>query len=603
MSGSNASDLAGKLPNRRKLIAVMYADMVGYSRLIGLDDAGTLQRLRSLRREVIDPAIEEHAGHIVQTGGDSLLVVFDSIDGAVRCAILVQQQVPIHDGEQSPDRAVRFRIGINLGDAIADGTDLHGDAVNIAARLPAECPPGGICVSRSVRDHVHGRLDLIFEELGPLGLKNIARPVEAFVVTSAPRPVGRPLGQGTSEALPLPDKPSMAVLAFTNMSGNPEQEYFSDGIADDIITELSRSHSLLVIARNSSFTYKGRAVDMKLIARELGVRYVLEGSVRRSGERIRVIAQLINAETGTHIWAERYDRELSDVFAVQDEITVAVVRAVLPAVSDAELRRILRRPPESLGAWDAYQRGLWHMGRGDPVENARAQHFFGQAIQGDHSFASAHSAMAMAVLLDGIYGKFPQHDDSFRAAGQHASDAVDIDPTDADAQAILALTRFSREGVERGTYVLSALTDCLLHKPNAAWAHGVKGMILVQLDRCSEGRAALLAAEQLNPRDPSAAVFPTHFAISYYYERDYASAVAAAKEVIERYPNDPRAYRWLAAAFGQLGQFSEAREALQQATEVSRDAFLRYVRSRPPWFLPENYEHMMDGLRKAGWQG
>ena len=606
MSVTNASVSHGKPQDRRKLIAVVYADMVGYSRLIGLDDVGTLERLRSLRRNVIDPAIEEHGGRIVQTGGDSLLIVFDSIDGAVRCAVQVQQQVPIHDGDQPSEWAIRFRIGINIGDAIADGTDLHGEAVNVAARLQTECPPGGVCVARSVHDHVRGRLDLTIEEVGALNLKNIAYPVEAYIVRldcdSVPNSVERSLVHSTGETLPLPGKPSIAVLAFTNMSGDPDQEYFSDGIADDIITELSRSHSLFVIARNSSFTYKGRAVDVKLIARELGVRYVLEGSIRRSGERIRVIAQLIDAETGTHIWAEPYDRELSDVFAVQDEITVAVVRAVLPAVSDAELRRILRKPPESLGAWDAYQRGLWHMGRGNPAENVRAQHFFVQAIQGDHSFASAHSAMAMAVLLDGIYGKFLRHDNSFRAAGQHASDAVDIDPTDADAQAILALTRFSREGVERGTYVLSALTDCLLHNPNAAWAHGIKGMILVQLDRCSEGRAALLAAEQLNPRDPSAAVFPTHFAISHYYERDYASAVAAAKEVIERYPNDPRAYRWLAAALGQLGQFAEAREALHQAEEVSRDAFLRYVRSRPPWFLPENYEHMMDGLRKAGWQ-
>ena len=247
MSGSNASDLAGKPPDRRKLIAVVYADMVGYSRLIGLDDAGTLERLRALRRTVIDPAIEEHGGRIVQTGGDSLLIVFDSIDGAVRCAVKVQQQVPTHDGDQPPDRAIRFRVGINIGDAIADGTDLHGDAVNVAARLQAECPPGGVCVSRAVRDHVQGRLDLAFEELGPLNLKNIARPVEAFVVkVDTSKPLERPLVQGTSEALPLPDKPSIAVLAFTNMSGDLEQEYFSDGIADDIITELSRSRSLFV---------------------------------------------------------------------------------------------------------------------------------------------------------------------------------------------------------------------------------------------------------------------------------------------------------------------------------------------------------------------
>ena len=289
MSETKAPDPIGRPPDRRKLVAVVYADMVGYSRLIGLDDAGTLERLRTLRRDLIDPAIDEHGGRIVQTGGDSLLIVFDSIDGAVRCAVKVQQQVPIHDGDQPPDRAIRFRVGINIGDAIADGTDLHGDAVNVAARLQAECPPGGICVTRPVRDHVHDRLDLAFEELGALNLKNIARPVEAFVL----RPDdGRDhieirraslLCRCDTKPCRCRTSPSIAVLAFTNMSGDPEQEYFSDGIADDIITELSRIRWLFVIARNSSFTYKGTAIDVKQIGRELGVRYVLEGSVRRGG--------------------------------------------------------------------------------------------------------------------------------------------------------------------------------------------------------------------------------------------------------------------------------------------------------------------------------
>ena len=368
MSGSNASDLIGRSPDRRKLIAVVYADMVGYSRLIGLDDVGTLERLRALRRNLIDPAIQEHGGRIVQTGGDSLLIVFDSIDGAVRCAVQMQQQVPLHDGDQPPDRAIRFRVGINIGDAIADGTDLHGDAVNVAARLQAECPPGGICVSRSVRDHVRGRLDLAFEELGPLILRNIDRPVEAFVLrlgagATTPKSVERSLVHNTGEPLPLPGKPSIAVLAFANMSGDLEQEYFSDGIADDIITELSRSRLLFVIARNSSFSYKGRAVDVRQVARELGVRYVLEGSVRRGGERVRVSAQLIDADAGIHVWAERYDRKLTDVFAVQDEITNAVTIAIEPAIADAEQRRALRKPPETLGAWEAYQHGLWHIVR------------------------------------------------------------------------------------------------------------------------------------------------------------------------------------------------------------------------------------------------
>jgi adenylate cyclase len=267
----------------------------------------------------------------------------------------VQQEIPIQDGDQPPDRAIRFRIGINIGDTIADGTDLHGDAVNVAARLQAECPPGGICVSRSVRDHVRGRLDLAFEELGELNLKNIAYPVEAFVLrldrlATMLKTAERSLVHSGVEVLPLSDKPSVAVLAFTNMSGDLEQEYFSDGIADDIITELSHSHSLFVIARNSSFTYKGRAADVKQIARELGVRYLVEGSVRRSGNRVRITAQLIDAETGNHIWAERYNRDVEEIFAVQDEISAAVAGSVLPAVSNVEQQRSLRIPPGSLRA-------------------------------------------------------------------------------------------------------------------------------------------------------------------------------------------------------------------------------------------------------------
>ena len=277
---------------------------------------------------------------MVNTGAIPLLIVFDSIDGAVRCALKVQQQVSAYDSDQPPDRAIRFRVGIDVGDVIPDGTDVHGDVVNVAARLQGECPPGGICVSRQVRDHVQDRLNLAFEELGALSLKNIARPVEGFVIrinaVAITKSVERSLVHGTGEALPLPNKPSIAVLAFNNMSGDSEQEYFADGISEDIIAALSRSRSIFVIARSSSFTYKGRAVDVRQVARELGVRYVLEGSVRRSGARVRVVAQLIEAETGNHIWAERFDRALEDVFAVQDETTSAVVTAIIPAVADAE---------------------------------------------------------------------------------------------------------------------------------------------------------------------------------------------------------------------------------------------------------------------------
>jgi adenylate cyclase len=442
MSGTNASVLTGCPPDRRKLIAVVHADVVGYSRLIGLDDAGTLARLKIVRRTLIDPAIDEHGGRVVNTGGDSLLIEFSSIDGAVRCAVRVQQKMRTHDGDQPPDRNIRFRVGINVGDVIPDGTDVHGDVVNVAARLQAERPPGGICVSRAVRDHVRDRLDLAFEELGALNLKNIARPVEAFVLkldatATLPKSIEQPLVRGAPEVLPLPGKPSVAVLAFTNMSGDPAQEYFSDGIADDIIPEFSRSRSLFVIARNSSFTYKGRAVDVKQVARDLGVRYVVEGSVRRSGSRVRVGARLIDAETGNHIWAERYDRDVNEIFAVQDEITAAVASAILPAVSDVEQQRALRKPPESLGAWEAYQRGLWHMWTRTPPELDRARDFLQRAITLDVAFASAYSALATLEVMGAAHSTVSLELPA-KLAANWARRATEIDANDADAQATLA---------------------------------------------------------------------------------------------------------------------------------------------------------------------
>jgi len=530
---------------------VVYADMVGYSRLIGLDDSGTLDRLRAVRSQVIDPAIAEHGGRLAQTGGDSLLIVFDSIDGAMRCAVKVQQQVPDHDVGHAPDRTIRFRIGINIGDAIADGTDLHGDAVNIAARLQAESPPGGICVSRAVRDHVHGRLDLAFEELGALSLKNIARPVEAFVLTfdtgTAPKSLEESLFHNTPEVLPLPDKPSIAVLPFTNMSGDPEQEYFSDGVAEDIITELSRSRSLFVIARNSSFTYKGHAVDVKQVGRELGVRYVVEGSVRRSGARVRVTAQLVDTKTGNHIWAERYDRNVIEVFAVQDEITAAVTAAILPAVTDAEQQRALRKLPENLGAWEAYQRGLWHVAKANAADNGRAKEFFEQAISLDTTFAAAYSHLALTFIREGGVYATRRFDDASKLAGTTTLKAIENDPNDSDALAILAFATQTAGNVEGARERISL---ALASNANSPLAHGFNGALLVWSGHPSEGRDELLIALRLNPRDPDNSYFATQIVISHYFEHDYTSATAAAKRAIAQYPGYPSPYRWLAAALG-----------------------------------------------------
>ena len=569
MSGSNASDLAGKLPDRRKLIAVMYADMVGYSRLIGLDDAGTLQRLRTLRREVIDPAIEEHAGHIVQTGGDSLLVVFDSIDGAVRCGVRVQQQVPIHDRDHPLDRAIRFRVGINIGDAIADGTDLHGDAVNVAARIQAECPPGGICVTRAVRDHVQDRLGLAFEELGPVRLKNIARPVEAFVVitdgAAVPKAVERSLRHGPGQALPLPDKPSIAVLAFSNMSGDEEQEYISDGIADDIITELSRSRALFVIARNSSFTYKGRAVDVRQVSRELGVRYVVEGSVRRRGDRVRVGARLVDAETGNHIWAERYDRDVSDILAVQDEITSEVITAILPAMTDAEQHRALRKPIEHLGAWEAYQRGLWHMSRPDQSGFGHARDYFRQALKLDATFASPNYRLAFLLIAEASLYRTRSIQDAVALADPLAQRAVELDPSDADAQAMAAIV-----SIWRGEWdgAMSRAEQVVQTNPNSVVAHRALGSCLMSFGRYSEARNEFLMCLRINSRDPMNWIDRRLLGMTFFYEHAYQMAADVLEQASRVAPNYPEVHMSLAAALGQLGQISKAQDVLRRAMRL-----------------------------------
>ena len=596
VSEANAPDPTEKPPERRKLIAVMYADMVGYSRLIGLDDAGTLDRLRTLRRNLIDPAIEEHGGRIVQTGGDSLLIVFDSIDGAVRCAMKVQQQVPVHDGEQPADRAIRFRIGINIGDAIAHGTDLHGHAVNVAARIQTECPPGGICVTRPVRDHVQDRLNLAFEELGALKLKNIARPVEAFVVRhDAGATMPQFAGRAGHEVLPLPDKPSIAVLAFTNMSQDRDQEFFADGIAEDIITDLSHNRLLFVIARNSSFTYQGQAVDTRRIAEELGVRYVVEGSVRRDSSRMRITAQLIDAETGRHIWAERYDRNLADIFEVQDQITQAIVQALGPAISQAERQRAIQRPPENLSAWEAYQRALSH--RSKEEDNATAYSFLRRAVALDPRFAPPHAILASCYLSGASLGTRPLSE-SVRLAESEARIALELDAESAVAHAILAWI-FGFHGDQASAFE-EAETAITLN-PSEPYGHLIKGRTLAFSGEPEAARESLTTALRLDPRGPTALGVMMHRTISSYLEGDYAVAEETARRTLRAYPTLPRPYGWRAAALGQLGRHDEARAAL----DATARPYLEFITGhRPPWFFrPQDHQLLLNGLRKAGWQG
>jgi adenylate cyclase len=576
----------------RRMAAILAADVVGYSRLMGVDEEGTLADLKARRTELIDPTIAEHRGRIVKTTGDGLLVEFPSVVDAVRCAVEVQREMAERNAAGPAEQRIELRIGINLGDVIIDEGDIFGDGVNIAARLEAIAEPGGICVNRVVRDQVRDKLALAFEDLGEHTLKNIARPVRVYRVRPAAAATAPSTASvKTTPTLALPDKPSIAVLPFANMSNDAEQEFFADGIAEDIITALSRYPSLFVIARNSSFSFKGRAVDVKQVGRELGIRYVLEGSLRKSGNRIRVTAQLVEAETGNHVWAERYDRDLADIFAVQDEITQATTIAIAPAIADAEQQRAMRKPPDRIDAWAAYQRGLWHLGKASAEDDALAKTFFQRAVDLDPMFAGGY--IGLSALFSRAKGTQSQEEALARRA-------VALDGGDAEAHARLALALNAR-GDHQGARAQAeqALAIC----PNLAAAHGALGVVLAYSGRPKEGLAALEACIRLDPRAPSLVNRLNQVALAHYFCRDYAAAVAAAERAIRTFPDFPSPYRWLAAAHGELGRTAEAKAALAKAIMVSSAEFDFQVRQRPPWFRAEDHAHMLDGLRKAGWEG
>ncbi len=586
----------------RRLTTILAADIAEYSRLMREDEDATMRALGACRA-IVEGLVAEHRGRIANTAGDAVLAEFPSVGDGLACALAIQQALTTENEGVPPDRRMQFRIGLHLGDVMTRVGDLFGDAVNIAARLETLAEPGGICVSAAVREHVGTRVAATFTDIGAQQVKNIAEPVHVFRV--GPR-ASRPHAAGTAAVQPmpagplaLPDKPSIAVLPFANMSNDPEQEFFADGIAEDVITALSRYPSLFVIARNSCFTYKGRAVDVKQVGRELGVRYVLEGSLRKSGNRIRVTAQLVEADAGNHLWAERYDRDLADIFAVQDEITEAVTIAIAPAVADAEQRRALRKPPGSLDAWAAYQRGQWHLSKSTPDDNSLAEKFFQQAMGLDPTFSGAYGGLARAQD-QAAYFLTRDLVEALSLAEALARRAVALDRADAEARSLLGHVLWRRGDYEGA---LSEAERALATAPNLASAHQTLGAALIFSGRPKEGVAALERSIRLDPRDSSSAVRLSRMALGLYFFRDYAAAAEVAKRAIRSYPDFPNAYRWLAAALGQLGRSEEAKEALGKAIAILPAAFERNVRNRVPWMRPEDHAHMLDGLRKAGWEG
>jgi adenylate cyclase len=592
----------------RRLAAILAADVAGYSRLMGRDEADTLARLKAIRRELIDPKIAEHRGRVVKTTGDGILIEFPSVVEAVACAVAIQRGMPERNAATPEEQRIVFRVGVNLGDIIVEGDDIHGDGVNVAARLESLADPGGICISGTVRDHIGDRLDLTFDDLGEQNLKNIARPVMVYrVLVGDAKNAKSAATIAIGLTLKLPDKPSIAVLPFTNMSNDPDQEFFADGIAEDIITALSRYPWLFVIARNSSFTYKGSPVEIRQVGRELGVRYVLEGSLRKAANRIRVTAELIEADNGNHLWAERYDRDLADIFAVQDEISSAVAIGIAPAISDAEQQRAMRKPPESLDAWSACQRGYRHFNKATVADNAQAQRFYEQAIAIDPNFAGGYVGLARAQIQAASVLRtitLQQGQDALhtlvRSADGLARKALELDANDAEARACLGLAYWVRG---QHSEALTEIDKALLISPNLATAHFFRSIVLVDSGNADEAIKSVQEWFRLDPRNPLLRVGDDVILRALYFSRQYQEAVAKARRMLREYPDFSNAYRFLAAGLAQLGRVDEAKEALQKAIAAAPETFDLYFSERLPWRRPEDHAHLVEGLGKAGWQG
>jgi adenylate cyclase len=568
----------------RKLAAILAADVAGYSRLMGADEEGTLARLKACRGELMDPEIAEHRGRVVKTTGDGILIEFPSVVDAVRCAMDVQRGMAERNADVTDEQRIEFRVGINLGDIMIDAEDIHGDGVNIAARLEGIAEPGGICISDSSYQQVRDKLTIHFEDMGVQQLKNIARPVRVYRV-----PIGRS-AQRERPALALPDKPSIAVLPFQNMSGDPEQEYFADGMVEDIITELSRIRWLFVIARNSTFTYKGQAVAVKQVARELGVRYVLEGSVRKGGNRVRVTAQMIDATSGAHIWAERYDRDLSDIFAVQDEITASVAGVIEPALAEAEQQRVLRKPPERLDAWEAYQRGLWHFNKYGPEENQTAQVFFRQAIALDPNFAPGHYGYALALQWEIWHFSTRPFSEVQGIPLEEARIAVSLDDKDATAHAVLAHMRMW--GGEWEAAIAEARTALVLN-PNSSFVISMLGCVLGFGGYREEALDRLRQAMRASPHDPLTWLWTLWTGVIQFYSRKFDAALETLHQVVRLRPRFTQAQVLIAASLAHLGRLDEARDVLSRVQV--RDP--RY--QQMPWARPEDNALRVEGVRLA----
>ncbi len=577
----------------RRLAAIVAADVVGYSRLMGADEEGTLERLKAHRRDFVDPKIAEHHGRIVKTTGDGLLVEFASAVDAVRCAAGLQQGMAERNSPVPHEQRIEFRVGVHVGDVIIDADDIYGDGVNIAARLEGLADSGGVLVSQAVHDQVRDRLDLGFEDLGERELKNIARPVRVYRLAAAVEPSTGPV---VTASLSLPVKPSIAVLPFSNMSGDAEQEYFVDGIVEDIITGLSRLKWLFVIARNSSFTYKGAPVDVRRVGRELGVRYVLEGSVRRSGNRVRITAQLVEAQTGSHLWADRYDRPLEDVFAVQDEITASVIGCIQPEVYAAEHDRVKRNPPQSLDAWESFIRAMFLYSQHSETSTREALGMLARAVELDPGYAQAHGLRAVCLAWRAFQG-WENRPAAFAEAAEAADRAIACDPGEpwaALAHGFIAVGRW------RDSEAVAAFSRAIDANPNFAYAHGLLGAAHALGGRPDQAIECIDRGVRLSPRDTFGEEFQLYYAFAHFQAGRYAEAASAAQLAIRQRPGHPIPYVMAAAAYGLDGETDTARELATQLTKLVPHISVSDLEEHFLYCQADDRSRLAMGLRAGG---
>ncbi len=582
----------------RRLVAIFAADVEGYGRLMSSDEAGTLRELTK-RRRILDGLIASHRGRIANTAGDSVLVEFNSAVDAVQCAVEAQGALAEANQEMPPDRHIKFRIGVHVGDVMVKAGDLFGDGVNIAARLQSSAAAQGICISGAAFDHVRKVLPLTFIDLGMQSLKNL-EPIRAYAVSVASGPSQAGSLVDVREPLALPDKPSIAVLPFTNMSGDPEQDYFADRMVDDIITALSRFKALFVIARNSSFTYKGRAVDVKQVGRELGVRYVLEGSVRKAANRVRITGQLVDTATGAHLWADRFDGGLGDIFDLQDQVTESVVGAIAPAVEKAEIERAKRKPTDSLDAYAIYLRGLARLyqfaGR---QANDEALRLFNSAIGLDPDFAAAYGRAAFCYIIAKTNGWFSDTANEIAEVTRLAQRAVELGKDDAIA---LADSGYALAYVVRDLEAGAALIDrALVLNSNSAeawnWGRWVKNF-LGEPETAIERFARAL---RLSPLGPRVTAMRGGTASAHFFLGRYDEAASWAAMALQDNPDFQPGLRVAAASNAMAGRPEQAYKAmarLRQLNPTLRICNLKDVRG--PYRRADDLSRLEEGLRQAG---